>query len=71
MIEPFSGGVNGSHCNAGNKTNTKITKFLSSLDFIISECILQAEDAAHFAIDRKTLCTRLDEVAWSMQISQR
>ena len=35
------------------------------------ECILQAEDAAHFAIDRKTLCTRLDEVAWSMQISQR
>jgi len=35
------------------------------------ECILQAEDAEHFAIDRRTLCTRLDEIAWSMQISQR
>ena len=36
-----------------------------------SECILQAEDAEHFALDRKTLCTRLDETAWNMQVSQR
>lgn len=35
------------------------------------ECILQAQGAEHFAIDRRELCTRLDEIAWAMQISQR
>jgi len=35
------------------------------------ECILEAEDADHFAIDRRELCTRIDEIAWAMQISQR
>ena len=35
------------------------------------ECVLQAEDSEGFVLTKRRLITRLDEIAWQMQISQR